>query len=68
MLNSSKTMKALVVDGNKKTREHTKNTLQILGIRNIDCVANGMEAATIIEESDAAYDIILTERYLDKID
>lgn len=68
MINSSKTLKALVIDGNRIVREQTKNTLQILGIRDIDCAANGMEASCVIESSATAYDLILTERYLDKID
>jgi two-component system chemotaxis response regulator CheY len=68
MVNPSKTLKALVIDGNKTTREQTKNTLQILGIRTIDCAADGMEATVVIESSTTAYDLILAERYLDKID
>jgi two-component system chemotaxis response regulator CheY len=67
-MNGSKTLKVLVVDGNKSSREHTKNTLQILGIRDIDCASNGMEATVVIEMAKSSYDLILTERYLDKID
>jgi two-component system chemotaxis response regulator CheY len=68
MSTSSKTLKALIVDGSKSTREKTKNTLQILGIRDIDFASNGLEATVVIESSKSSYDLILCELHLDKID